>query len=187
MDKEKESLRFELNKTQTQVTEAESAIASQKAEIEKLNHIITEADSERLRQKKEYDVVINERDILGTQVRMTSAIRPGRGSAVLQLVKDLPAFCSGYRWCSEPYFIHLSLVFLIADSQNNCCKRGPGSAVWFDSSKSSVPHPLERYRKFPLCDRRFSSLLHLPLSATHPAELRACSIWENHDLEIIER
>ena len=69
VDKEKESLRFELNKTQAQVTEAESAIASQKAEIEKLNHIITEADSERLRQKKEYDVVINERDILGTQVR----------------------------------------------------------------------------------------------------------------------
>ena len=34
----------------------------------KLNHIISEADSERFRQKKEYDIVINERDILGTQL-----------------------------------------------------------------------------------------------------------------------
>jgi uncharacterized coiled-coil protein SlyX len=72
VDKEKESIRFELTKTQAQIKEAESAIASQKAEIEKLNHIINEADSERLRQKKEYDTVINERDILGTQVSRNS-------------------------------------------------------------------------------------------------------------------
>lgn len=38
------------------------------AEIEKLNHIINEADQERIRQKKEYDIVVNERDILGTQL-----------------------------------------------------------------------------------------------------------------------
>lgn len=68
VEKEKESLRFELNKARQQIKEAESAIASQKAEIEKLNHIINEADQERLRQKKEYDIVINERDILGTQL-----------------------------------------------------------------------------------------------------------------------
>merc|ERR1712078_186160 len=48
--------------------EAEGTIASQKAETVKLNHIINEADAERLRQKKEYDMVINERDILGTQL-----------------------------------------------------------------------------------------------------------------------
>lgn len=68
VEKEKESLRFELNKARAQIKEAETAIASQKAEIEKLNHIINEADQERLRQKKEYDIVINERDILGTQL-----------------------------------------------------------------------------------------------------------------------
>jgi chromosome segregation ATPase len=68
VEKEKESLRFELNKAKQQIKEADTAIASQKAEIEKLNHIINEADSERLRQKKEYDIVINERDILGTQL-----------------------------------------------------------------------------------------------------------------------
>ena len=38
---------------------------AQKAELSKLNHIINEADNERLRQKKEYDMVVNERDILG--------------------------------------------------------------------------------------------------------------------------
>jgi len=45
--------------------EAETAVAAQKAEMDKLNHIINEADQERIRQKKEYDIVINERDILG--------------------------------------------------------------------------------------------------------------------------
>ncbi|PNH05361.1 hypothetical protein TSOC_008387 [Tetrabaena socialis] len=66
--KEKESLRMELDKSKSQIKEADAAIASQKAEIEKLNHIINEADQERIRQKKEYDIVVNERDILGTQL-----------------------------------------------------------------------------------------------------------------------
>ena len=68
VEKEKESLRLELNKAKQQIKEADTAISSQKSEIEKLNHIINEADQERLRQKKEYDIVINERDILGTQL-----------------------------------------------------------------------------------------------------------------------
>ena len=42
--KEKESLRMELDKAKTQIKEADAAIGSQKAEIEKLNHIINEAD-----------------------------------------------------------------------------------------------------------------------------------------------
>ena len=40
------------------------------AQVGKLNHIISEADAGRLRQKRDYDLVINERDILGTQVRL---------------------------------------------------------------------------------------------------------------------
>ena len=39
-----------------------------KAEVQKLNQIINEADAERLKQQKEYEVVVNERDILGTQL-----------------------------------------------------------------------------------------------------------------------
>ena len=68
VEKEKEALRMELNKAKQQIKEADTAISSQKAEIEKLNHIINEADQERIRQKKEYDIVVNERDILGTQL-----------------------------------------------------------------------------------------------------------------------
>lgn len=37
-------------------------------QVDKLNHIISEADAERFRQQREYDIVINERDILGTQL-----------------------------------------------------------------------------------------------------------------------
>ena len=43
-------------------------IVHARTQVGKLNHIISEADSERFRQKKEYDIVINERDILGTQL-----------------------------------------------------------------------------------------------------------------------
>lgn len=68
VEKEKESLRFELNKEKQRIKEADSAITAQKSEIEKLNHIINEADQERARQRKEFDLVVNERDILGTQL-----------------------------------------------------------------------------------------------------------------------
>lgn len=44
VEKEKESLRLELNTAKQQISEADSAIGTQKSEIEKLNHIINEAD-----------------------------------------------------------------------------------------------------------------------------------------------
>ena len=44
MEKEREALRFEVNKAGAQIKEADAAIAAQKAEIEKLNLIIGEAD-----------------------------------------------------------------------------------------------------------------------------------------------
>ena len=65
---EKEQLRNELDRSKSNIKEADSAINAQKVEIDKLNHIINEADQERRRQKKEYDIVVNERDILGTQL-----------------------------------------------------------------------------------------------------------------------
>lgn len=45
VEKEKEALRMELNKAKTQVSDAEAAITSQKAQIEKLNHVVQEADA----------------------------------------------------------------------------------------------------------------------------------------------
>ncbi len=47
----------------------------QAAELVKLNGIINEGDAELQRQRKEYDNVVNERNILGTQVRGRAALR----------------------------------------------------------------------------------------------------------------
>lgn len=66
--KEKDSTVQELERTRQQVREAEEALAIQRAEIAKLNCIITESDMERDRQMKEYRIVVSERDILGTQL-----------------------------------------------------------------------------------------------------------------------
>ena len=79
MEKEKDALRMELNKAKQQLKETDQAITAQKAEIDKLNHIINEADEERLRQKKEYDIVINERDILGACVCARVCTCAGQG------------------------------------------------------------------------------------------------------------
>jgi len=67
-DKEKETLKNDLMRVKKQVSAAESTMKNLEAEVAKLNHIIAEADAERFRQKKEYDITINERDILGTQL-----------------------------------------------------------------------------------------------------------------------
>mmetsp|Transcript_9595 Transcript_9595/g.21717 ORF Transcript_9595/g.21717 Transcript_9595/m.21717 type:complete len:314 (-) Transcript_9595:756-1697(-) len=68
-EKEKDTLKNELIRIKKQVSVAEASMKNYEAEVSKLNHIITDADVERLRQKREYDVVINERDMLGTQAR----------------------------------------------------------------------------------------------------------------------
>ena len=53
---------------QFKAAENKNYIEAQEAEQRKLLKIISEADAERLRQKKELDQVISERDILGTQL-----------------------------------------------------------------------------------------------------------------------
>ncbi|KAM4702756.1 cilia- and flagella-associated protein 58 [Rhinophrynus dorsalis] len=68
MEKEKEALKAELQKMKQQSIETKEFIEKQEAEERKLLKIISEADAERLRQKKELDQVISERDILGTQL-----------------------------------------------------------------------------------------------------------------------
>jgi len=67
-DKEKEALKNELMRIKKLVSTAETTMKNYQAEVDKLNHIISEADAERFRQQREYDIVINERDILGTQL-----------------------------------------------------------------------------------------------------------------------
>ncbi|XP_007479105.1 cilia- and flagella-associated protein 58 isoform X2 [Monodelphis domestica] len=68
IEKEKETLKAELQKLRQQALETKHFIEKQEAEERKLLRIISEADAERLRQKKELDQVISERDILGSQL-----------------------------------------------------------------------------------------------------------------------
>uniref|UniRef100_A0A8D0GQ54 Cilia and flagella associated protein 58 n=1 Tax=Sphenodon punctatus TaxID=8508 RepID=A0A8D0GQ54_SPHPU len=68
IEKEKESLKAELLKMKQQALETKHFIEKQEAEQRKLLKIISEADAERMRQKKELDQVISERDILGSQL-----------------------------------------------------------------------------------------------------------------------
>ncbi|PRP78294.1 flagellar associated protein [Planoprotostelium fungivorum] len=68
VQKERDSFKNELARLEAQIELAEQTIGSQQAEVQKLNHIIGEADSDRTRQKKEFDRVKNERNILGGQL-----------------------------------------------------------------------------------------------------------------------
>uniref|UniRef100_A0A8C6XVS3 Cilia and flagella associated protein 58 n=1 Tax=Naja naja TaxID=35670 RepID=A0A8C6XVS3_NAJNA len=68
IEKEKEALKGELLKMRQQAIETKHFIEKQEEEERKLLKIISEADAERLRQKKELDQVISERDILGSQL-----------------------------------------------------------------------------------------------------------------------
>ncbi|NWI16614.1 CFA58 protein, partial [Crypturellus soui] len=67
-EREKESLKAELLKMKQQAVETKHFIEKQEAEERKLLKIISEADAERLKQKKELEQVISERDILGSQL-----------------------------------------------------------------------------------------------------------------------
>ena len=68
VEKEKESLRFELNKAAMNIKETESAIESQTLELQRLNQIINESDASMNKQSKELAGVVNDRDVLGTQL-----------------------------------------------------------------------------------------------------------------------
>lgn len=68
VEKEKETLKAELQKMKQLAAESKAYVEAQEAEERKLLKIIAEADAERVRQKKELDQVISERDILGTQL-----------------------------------------------------------------------------------------------------------------------
>jgi chromosome segregation ATPase len=68
VDKERAAFKADLDRIKRAITSSEGAILSHKKEATKLNKIINEADGSRLRQKREYDTIITERDILGTQL-----------------------------------------------------------------------------------------------------------------------
>lgn len=59
VEKEKDALKAELQRMKQQAAESKAYIDQQEAEERKLLKIISEADSERMRQKKELDQVIS--------------------------------------------------------------------------------------------------------------------------------
>ncbi|NP_001071024.3 cilia- and flagella-associated protein 58 [Danio rerio] len=68
VERERENLKAELQKMKLQAQETKQLLAKQQAQEQELLKIIAEADAERIRQKKELDQVISERDLLGTQL-----------------------------------------------------------------------------------------------------------------------
>ncbi|XP_008488603.2 cilia- and flagella-associated protein 58 [Calypte anna] len=64
-EKEKDSLKAELLRMKEQALETKHFIENQELEERKLLKIIAEADAERLKQKKEIERIMTERDILG--------------------------------------------------------------------------------------------------------------------------
>jgi len=68
VEKEKASLRFELTKAAAATRDSVEAVATQKAEVKNLERTISEIEAEREALKKELDVVVQDRDLLGTQL-----------------------------------------------------------------------------------------------------------------------
>jgi chromosome segregation ATPase len=68
VEKKKDHAKQELAKRKKLLADAEDTLEKQHAEIGKLTHVIAKMDDDMLRQHKEYDQVISERDILGTQL-----------------------------------------------------------------------------------------------------------------------
>uniref|UniRef100_A0A3B4WB06 Cilia and flagella associated protein 58 n=1 Tax=Seriola lalandi dorsalis TaxID=1841481 RepID=A0A3B4WB06_SERLL len=68
LEKDNESLKGELQLFKLQLEETKQRVDSQKAEQQKLQKIIADADAEQIQQKKQLEQVIRERDTLGKQL-----------------------------------------------------------------------------------------------------------------------
>lgn len=66
--KENEKHRNSLISIESQIASSDAMIRTQDNDISRLKYVISEAEGEKLKQKKDYEMVINERDILGTQL-----------------------------------------------------------------------------------------------------------------------
>ncbi|KAM8741734.1 cilia- and flagella-associated protein 58 [Acanthopagrus schlegelii] len=68
LEKDNEALKGELQSMKLQLEETKQRVDSQKAEQQKLQKIIADADAEQIQQKKQLEQVIRERDNLGKQL-----------------------------------------------------------------------------------------------------------------------
>jgi chromosome segregation ATPase len=67
-EKSKQELECAKKKLEKKQRKLEEVIRESEREIQKLKYVITEVEQEKLKQKKELELVTNERDILGTQL-----------------------------------------------------------------------------------------------------------------------
>lgn len=58
----------DIEKISKQIDSCDNMIKTQEIDIARLKYVITEAEQEKQKQRKDYEMVINERDILGTQL-----------------------------------------------------------------------------------------------------------------------
>jgi ribosomal protein L29 len=58
----------DIKKITNNIQNSEKMIKTQEKDIARLKYVISEAEAEKLKQNKDYEMVINERDILGTQL-----------------------------------------------------------------------------------------------------------------------
>ncbi|XP_041657963.1 cilia- and flagella-associated protein 58 [Cheilinus undulatus] len=68
LEKDNEALKVDLQTIKLQLEETKQQVESQKAEQQKLERIIADADAEQIQQKKQLEQVIRERDSLGKQL-----------------------------------------------------------------------------------------------------------------------
>ncbi|KYN38436.1 hypothetical protein ALC56_07190, partial [Trachymyrmex septentrionalis] len=68
VEKEKEDLKNDLQASRTEISNLRQQIEEIKKEEKSLRQTIHQADLEIVRQKKDIDNIMNERDILGTQL-----------------------------------------------------------------------------------------------------------------------
>lgn len=66
--KKNQQLGSDIEKIQRNIFSSEEMIRTQEADIARLKYVISEAVNEKAKQRKDYEMVINERDILGTQL-----------------------------------------------------------------------------------------------------------------------
>jgi len=57
-----------ITQIKAQITSSEEMIKTQENDIARLKYVISEAEAEKAKQKKDYEMVMNERDILSTQL-----------------------------------------------------------------------------------------------------------------------
>ena len=66
LQKKVQDYKKSIEQVQQQNLSSDKLIKGQEADIARLKYVISEAEAEKQKQKKDYDMVINERDILCT-------------------------------------------------------------------------------------------------------------------------